>query len=402
MSTTHHTVSNKRKLSAAAAATPTVLLENVLAKKCNSQLSQSLPVPASLNLDKLLAWASEKGADVANLVFRGDDKDPFCSARSAYALHSIPPNSSIASIPACLILSETTARESRIGALLAAHIATPEVAAELTQGGRDPYAPGLILLAGYMAYERFVNLASFWKPYFDALPEEYSLPLWWDDASELLEGTNLGHTVAERRKLLVKGLEVIRDACGPLFPSHKLTWKTLRWAYSAISSRAFPRTRPSLPNERNLAAEEPAEISSGASELCLYPVLDMLNHRRGHRIEWQIREGVDVTFVALDGVEKGEEIYNNYGAKGNENLLGNYGFVLDPNPEDYVKIALNIRDASDRFAPAKRAVLARTTPNRLVHLLFEGNNETELPGDLMFVVRLLVMNGCEIDPKADF
>lgn len=77
-----------------------------------------------------------------------------------------------------------------------------------------------------------------------------------------------------------------------------------------------------------------------------------------------------------------------------QNLLGNYGFLIDPNPEDYLKLALNIH-ANDPHALQKRSILSRL-PYRLVHLLFAGEDETQLPGNLLAVTRLLVMNGPEL------
>ncbi|TPX62981.1 hypothetical protein PhCBS80983_g00134 [Powellomyces hirtus] len=354
--------------------------------------------PQAIAVQNLLSWAKANGADVGTLEFREtvNAEDPLCTTRAAFSLRSIDANTPIARIPASLVLSETTARTSPLGVRLDAYLR--KHSAVLTQQGKDPYAPGLILLSAFMAYERFENPDSFWKPYLEALPERYELPLWWseDEVHRLLGGSNLRHIVEERKKLLNKGLDMIKEACGDLFVQGTMCWENLLWAYSAISSRAFPRARPATVDEREHAAEEAMEISSGASELCLYPVLDMLNHQRGKRIEWRIEEGVAVTFITLEDVVAGIEVFNNYGAKGNENLLGNYGFVLDPNPEDYVKVALNIHDASDPCAAQKRQSLSRITPNRLVHLLFDGENETKLPADLMAVTRLLVMNANEL------
>ncbi|TPX57289.1 hypothetical protein SpCBS45565_g08233 [Spizellomyces sp. 'palustris'] len=359
----------------------------------------------------LLKWAVEQGADVDNLDFREETgDDPFNATRTVYARRAISCNCPIARIPAHLILSEETARTSLLGARLTKHfVDNPATYSLLSQSNRDPYAPGLILLSSFLIYERYENPTSFWRPYLEVLPRRYELPIWWEEEEidRLLGGTGLRHIVRERRKVLETGLKVLQDVCGDLFKKHSLTWygnglslsrdeQDIEILPSAISSRAFPRSRNATSREdREHAAEEPVEVAEGTSELCLYPILDMLNHRRGERIEWQIADKTSVTFVTLDNIEDGAQIFNNYGAKGNENLLGNYGFVLSPNPEDYVKVALNLYD-SDPLAEKKRDMLARTTPNRLVHLLFAGDDEVELSKDLLTVTRVLVMNSCEL------
>ncbi|KND01240.1 uncharacterized protein SPPG_04331 [Spizellomyces punctatus DAOM BR117] len=375
-------------------------LPDRLEKKLKSSDTRETAEKYSECVRDLLKWAVEQGADVDNLDFREEaGDDPFNATRTVYARRAISCNSPIAQIPAHLILSEATARTSHLGARLTKHfVDNPATYSLLSQSNRDPYAPGLILLSAYLIYERYENPTSFWRPYLEVLPRRYELPIWWEEEEidRLLGGTGLKHIVRERRKVLETGLKVLQDVCGDLFKKHSLTWENMLWAYSAISSRAFPRSRNDTSREdREHAAEEAVEVAEGTSELCLYPILDMLNHRRGERIEWQIADKTSVTFVTLDNIEAGAQIFNNYGAKGNENLLGNYGFVLSPNPEDYVKVALNIYD-SDPLAEKKRDMLACKTPNRLVHLLFAGDDEVELPKDLLTVTRILVMNSCEL------
>ncbi|KAJ3178225.1 Histone-lysine N-methyltransferase setd3 [Geranomyces variabilis] len=340
-------------------------------------------------LDALIFWAAGNGASVSGLVFRDPDSncDSKCTRRSAFTDVAIAANGEIASIPASLILSESTARNSLMGARLHEYLGAHSEG--LTQKGRDPYAPGLILLSAFMVFERFENPDSFWKPYLEALPGEYELPLYWSDAEveHLLKGTNLHHVVRERRKLLEKGLDMAREACGQMFANGSLLWYDVQ--HSGLS--CYKMMNALFRRQGKLSVGIFIHFKSSLT-IALHP---QLNHQRGQRIEWRIQEGVGVSFVALEEVACGAEVFNNYGAKGNENLLGNYGFVLDPNPEDYVKIALNIQDL-DPCAAQKRAILARLMPNRLVHLLFEGDDEIKLPEDLMAVTRLMVMNPAEV------
>ncbi|KAJ3046399.1 hypothetical protein HK097_000891, partial [Rhizophlyctis rosea] len=319
-------------------------------------------------------WASSHGARLDKLVLKEDGEK---------------------------VLSESVALASDFGRQFTTYLKqNPSDSANLSQGGRDPYAPGLVMLSGYLVYERFVKAKQcFWAPYLYNLPTQYSLPIWWE-TKELevgLAGTQLLHVVRERKKLLERGLALLQRACRDLFQDESLNWLNLLWAYSAISSRAFPRSRAATPvtDERFEIGQETVEAAGEASELCMYPALDLINHRRGERVEWQIKEtgeNAGVAFIALDDVQEGVEIFNNYGAKGNENLLGNYGFVLDPNPEDYVKVAMQLRDDIDPCAARKRTLLNRYS-SRLIHLLFADDS---FPSELLAVTRVLVMKDYEL------
>ncbi|KAI9101939.1 hypothetical protein DFS34DRAFT_437262 [Phlyctochytrium arcticum] len=355
--------------------------------------------------DLLLEWATENGADVKNLlIVESEDQDELHRTRTVFAKVCIPANENIALIPPQLVMSEETAEASIVGQVLKKHFAQhPESLKTLSQDNRDPYAPGLVILSAFIVHEKFENEGSFWSPYLNVLPKSYDLPIWWsDDELKLLSGTNLLHTVSERRKVLERGFSLLQDVCANLFPSGSLTWTNFLWAYSAISSRAFPKTKAivSSTHLQHDAALELAEIAEGKTVLCMYPILDMLNHRRAQPIEWRIDSTKGVAFVSQVAIENYSELFNNYGAKGNENLLGNYGFVLEENPEDYVKIALNLRK-EDPLDQLKRKRLTETSLYKLVHLLFAGKDDMVFPQDLLAVTRVLVMNESELRSECD-
>ena len=67
----------------------------------------------------------------------------------------------------------------------------------------------------------------------------------------------------------------------------------------------------------------------------MFPLYDMLDHRPGHRITWEAGEG-SIRFRCIGGIRAGEQIYNNYGPKGNQELLFTYGFAIEGNPLDSV------------------------------------------------------------------
>lgn len=84
--------------------------------------------------------------------------------------------------------------------------------------------------------------------------------------------------------------------------------KEYQWAATVLSSRSFPsRLLSANPND-----EDPSN-----SEPILVPILDMLNHRPNHPVTWSTSNGT-ISYVCETAYSPNDEIFNNYGAKGNE------------------------------------------------------------------------------------
>jgi hypothetical protein len=77
-----------------------------------------------------------------------------------------------------------------------------------------------------------------------------------------------------------------------------------------------------------------------------------------------------------------------------QNLLSNYGFVLDPNPEDYHKVALNINRQDPLYSRKLKTLTSLASQPGLVHLLFA--DDTELPPKFISAARVLVGKDREI------
>ncbi len=183
-----------------------------------------------------------------------------------------------------------------------------------------------------------------------------------------------------------------------------LSLKQFFWAFCSISSRAFPRLQQesssaehsstdTTPTQKTIVTNTPGQAFN---EICLYPFLDMLNHQRAHPIEWNTKR-VDghVAFIALKQVSKGQEVFNNYGAKGNENLLSNYGFCLDPNPEDYFKLPLNIKEQDPLFKLKMDKI--HSSGLSLIHLLFIEQDESKtISENLNTVLHILTCQDPEL------
>lgn len=116
--------------------------------------------------------------------------------------------------------------------------------------------------------------------------------------------------------------------------SHREHWKTVA---TYISSRAFPST---------LLSPHPSLVATKSSHPILLPGVDSLNHARAHPVSWVVHvpsepdsvpEASTISLVHHQPISAHSvEIFNNYGPKGNPELLLGYGFVMPDNPDDTI------------------------------------------------------------------
>jgi len=113
-------------------------------------------------------------------------------------------------------------------------------------------------------------------------------------------------------------------------------------ASTYLSSRAFPST---------LLSTSPTLLQSPDSYPVLIPGVDSLNHARAQPVSWVVSNTPSaapsttelqgtISLVARTAVDGGAEIFNNYGAKPNSELLLGYGFTLPDNPDDTIVLKI--------------------------------------------------------------
>lgn len=71
----------------------------------------------------------------------------------------------------------------------------------------------------------------------------------------------------------------------------------------------------------------------------LFPVMDAGNHNPNARVDWAYDPG-RFSFTVSDGVDAGDQVFNNYGPKGNDELLMGYGFCSADNPHDGILLSM--------------------------------------------------------------
>lgn len=84
----------------------------------------------------------------------------------------------------------------------------------------------------------------------------------------------------------------------------------------------------------------------------LFPVVDILNHSVSVRVEWDFQPRQSFTLKCLDGdsFQPGQELFNNYAPKQNDELLLGYGFCLEDNPIEQFALKLAFQPQLQQYA----------------------------------------------------
>ena len=131
-----------------------------------------------------------------------------------------------------------------------------------------------------------------------------------------------------------------------------LTLRDLEWAAGVYDSRRFP-ARLACAGSAGKAAGDDKGAADGRG--VMVPLLDMGNHHPGSTVRWDTDGDGNVRFHLSDqGLRVGDEVFNHYGDKGNEELLMTYGFALEANPHDSYPLMLAVAGAP---SPAPRLQL---------------------------------------------
>ena len=186
-----------------------------------------------------------------------------------------------------------------------------------------------------------------------------------------------------------------------------------------------PQPQPPPSSSYASASEEHAAGNLG----CLLPMFDMTDHKNGHPIGWEAGCGC-IRFRCRVAVGAGEPLYNNYGSKGNQELIFTYGFAIPDNPLDAVEgVVVGCAPTDDEALAAERRRLldeqeipysVRTTDGALLIGPFdirpsppapaaardaEGEDEGEeeasdglLPAELLFALQVVGMDDPDEGP----
>jgi hypothetical protein len=97
----------------------------------------------------------------------------------------------------------------------------------------------------------------------------------------------------------------------------------------------------------------------------LIPGIDALNHARAQPVSWVVTSSAAsasapavISLVTHNASNPGSEIFNNYGAKPNSELLLGYGFTLPANPEDTILLKIGMTPDTTTTTTAAAAAVA--------------------------------------------
>lgn len=216
------------------------------------------------------------------------------------------------------------------------------------------------ILKFYLCHER-INADSFYHPYLKLLPSLAAIdsPYTWSAQDKTyLKGTNLGNSLKENLGSLVEEwwevINLLKDEVSKpeqhfinmkfyydfkFYTDDDLdkylneedinNWTSFPnylWASLILKSRSFPAYL--------------IDKSCNKNDAMLLPVVDLLNHNPQAKVNWDVSDGF-FRFKS-ESIQPGKEIFNNYGLKGNEELLLAYGFCIEGNPRDSVALKIKM------------------------------------------------------------
>ncbi|CCE65063.1 hypothetical protein TPHA_0J02430 [Tetrapisispora phaffii CBS 4417] len=208
------------------------------------------------------------------------------------------------------------------------------------------------------------KLSMKFRPYLDLLPKEMHSPLIWNPSElQFLVNTNLGNSIKNKLQSIYKEWYQITKFNESLFNHNEIkeefiiyesfdelselelyerllhkanelespVWYSFiafLWSHLIFISRAFP--------------EYVVNKQAPTDGVVLLPIIDLLNHNYSTKVEWLSDNDGSFCYRNLSVTPANTELNNNYGGKGNEELLSGYGFVMKDNLFDSVALKINL------------------------------------------------------------
>jgi hypothetical protein len=294
---------------------------------------------------RFLAWLEENGVWIKQesawgraphplVISSSTEDDGESCGRGLLARESMTDGELMMTVPLNICLTKAVAEEK-----LGKNIITGEM---------DEY----IAIALLLMTEKMKGKSSLWAPYFAVLPDAedvYPAFIWSDEELELLKGSPIYAAAKSLNRKLRTEFESLDQRVfqtnRSTFPDDKFTVELFLWAFIMLFSRA-------------------ARLSSKSEgeELALVPYADLLNHNpySNAYIDAQ-RSGIpliskteEIAVYADRPYKKFEQVFINYGEKGNGDLLLLYGFALERNPYNSVDISVGLSKDDPLYVQKKR------------------------------------------------
>ena len=218
---------------------------------------------------------------------------------------------------------------------------------------------------------------SFFQPFYDILPENYSnMPIFWGpEELALLEGSYILTQINDRKRNIKRDYDLICEHA-PEFG--RFTPTEFCWARMMVASRNF--------------GIEVDKVKTDA----LVPLADMLNHFRPRETKWSFHQDLDkngaFTITALCDLEQGAQIYDSYGKKCNHRFLLNYGFAVEHNRDadgrchNEVRVVVDMPDDVPMYGTKVNLLEgSRTDKGMRVSMYYDDKSTREALSYLRFI-----------------
>ncbi|KAK6503958.1 hypothetical protein TWF506_002175 [Arthrobotrys conoides] len=248
--------------------------------------------------------------------------------------------------------------------------------------------------------------SQFW-PYIRLLPQTFDTPLYFsDDEMERLAGTNLGAgDVLLRKQLWMEewesGKQLLEDVKAER--AQEYTWDIYLRAATIYTSRSFPSTLVGI-TINSIVGKHAAGLDDIGFPV-LIPLVDILNHKPNTKIIWEPTP-TSFSLKIPETISAGSQVFNNYGPKGNEELLMGYGFAIPENPADSLAMKFTISPRGQAAEIWEQRTLKQTW-KEVFHLRKSVDLdqkatvgpalEVDWPEAFVDLFRILVANENEID-----
>lgn len=220
------------------------------------------------------------------------------------------------------------------------------------------------LLKLYLARERTAKFISrsFYSKYLSLLPKlaDIDTPYVWNaEDRALIKGTNLGNSLKENLLKLVEEWWTIVNQLPDELEKPNEHFINMKFYYEAkfYTDDDFYKyfaeenvdNWTSFPNylwasiilkSRSFPAYLLSDSEFKQDEAMLLPLVDLLNHSPRAKVNWSVSDSF-FNFKS-DSLPSSGELFNNYGRKGNEELLLAYGFVLENNESDSSALKIKV------------------------------------------------------------
>jgi hypothetical protein len=237
-------------------------------------------------------------------------------------------------------------------------------------------------LAIHLLYEKH-KVNSFWKAYIKTLPEILGVPLFWSLEELLfLEGSV---TLEETLKLIILSVKqyiiifhLLKQAKNNILdPFRTVTYSEFIWSLAIVMSRQnkIPTTEETF-------------------ELALIPVWDLCNHKIGTISTFFDFQNKNLQCFSIQKFSKGDQIFIHYGDRPNSQLLLYSGFLIKNNPNDILKIKIEI-DKEDALYQNKVQTLQKITKNNFSNLNFHLTKDGNTSLHLKLICNIISINNEE-------